>query len=247
MYVWFDALINYISTLGWPQNKKIFDEYWPGIQVAGKDNLRQQSAMWQGMLMSAGLPLSKQIFIHGFITTNGQKMSKSLGNVVDPYKIIKQYGTDSVRFYLLREISAYDDGDYSDKRMKELYDSELANELGNLVSRLTTLGETDEITIAKTGDEEVFDKTIQTYFDAFNFPTAVSYIWQDVKKLNKDINTFEPWKKEKNQRKEFLEKSIIKLNLIAQRLLPIIPTSAEKIISFTQGSIKKSPPFFPRI
>jgi len=84
MYVWFDALVNYISTLGWPEDTIKFEKYWPGMQVAGKDNLRQQTAMWQAMLMSAGLKPSKQIFIHGFITSDGQKMSKSLGNVINP-------------------------------------------------------------------------------------------------------------------------------------------------------------------
>ncbi|MDP3733319.1 MAG: methionine--tRNA ligase, partial [Candidatus Daviesbacteria bacterium] len=94
-YVWFDALVCYISTLGWPEDQKKFNEFWPGVQVAGKDNLRQQSAMWQAMLLSAGLPNSKQIIIHGFITNAGQKMSKSLGNVIDPFELVKKYGTDA--------------------------------------------------------------------------------------------------------------------------------------------------------
>ncbi|MEK7522016.1 MAG: methionine--tRNA ligase, partial [Patescibacteria group bacterium] len=131
MYVWFDALIYYISTLGWPKDEKNFNDFWPVVQVAGKDNLRQQSAIWQAMLMSAGLPNSKQIFIHGFITSDGQKMSKSLGNVVNPFDLIKKYGIDAVRYYLLREIPPADDGDYSEKRMNEVYSSDLANELGN--------------------------------------------------------------------------------------------------------------------
>ena len=141
MYVWFDALIFYISNIGWPNNQKEFNQWWPVVQVAGKDNLRQQTAIWQAMLMSAGLKNSKQIMIHGFITANGQKMSKSLGNVIDPFKLVKKYGSDVVRYYLLREIPTFDDGDYSDQRMLEIYNSELANELGNLVSRLTTLAE----------------------------------------------------------------------------------------------------------
>src|SRR3989344_7932953 len=104
MYVWFYALVNYISTLGWPNETKKFTEFWGnkenpnGIQVAGKDNLRQQAAIWQAMLMSAGLPNSKQIFIHGFINSGGQRMSKTLGNVVDPFELVKKYGTDAVRY-----------------------------------------------------------------------------------------------------------------------------------------------------
>ena len=107
MYVWFDALINYISTIGWPNDKKEFNEWWPVIQVAGKDNLRQQSAIWQAMLLSVELPTSKQIFIHGFISTGGQKISKSLGNVVDPYKLVEGYGTDPLRYYLLSKVHPF--------------------------------------------------------------------------------------------------------------------------------------------
>ena len=105
VYVWFDALINYISALGWPEGKTKFKKFWPGVQVAGKDNLRQQTAMWQAMLMSANLPNSKQILIHGFINADGQKMSKSLGNVINPFELVEKYGTDPVRYFLLREMS----------------------------------------------------------------------------------------------------------------------------------------------
>lgn len=248
MYVWFDALTNYISTLGWPKNQKNFKKFWPAVQVAGKDNLRQQSAMWQGMLISAGLPFSKQIFIHGFITVEGQKMSKSLGNVVNPYEIIKKYGIDALRYYLLREISAYGDGDYSEKTMKKLYDSELANELGNLVSRLTTLGDTDNLSVGiKKTNKEIFNKKFCDYFNAFNFPLAVNCIWDDIRKLNKDISVFEPWKKTAKQRKTFLIESLKKLNLVGSQLLPIIPSAAKKIISLTSGKVKKHPPLFPRL
>ena len=114
MYVWFDALV--FIFLPWlAQRRKNFNDFWPVVQVAGKDNLRQQSAIWQAMLMSAKLPNSKQIFIHGFITSDGQKMSKSLGNVVNPFELINKYGIDAVRYYLLREIPPAGDGDYSEK------------------------------------------------------------------------------------------------------------------------------------
>src|SRR3989344_4863445 len=147
MYVWFDALVYYISTLGWPSKLTEYQKFWPGIQAAGKDNLRQQSAIWQAMLMSAGLPNSKQIFIHGFITSEGKKISKSLGNVIDPYGLVKQYGINAIRYYLLKEIPPSDDGDFSQRRMQEIYEADLANELGNLASRLTNLAEKDSFTI----------------------------------------------------------------------------------------------------
>jgi len=194
MYVWFDALIFYISNIGWPNNQKEFNQWWPVVQVAGKDNLRQQTAIWQAMLMSAGLKNSKQIMIHGFITANGQKMSKSLGNVIDPFKLVKKYGSDVVRYYLLREIPTFDDGDYSDQRMLEIYNSELANELGNLVSRLTTLAEKDELTVNNETVKQFNNLTIQQ-FNNFQFNLILEGIWKEIKSLNKQIDDFAPWKK----------------------------------------------------
>ena len=141
IFVWFDALVNYISCLGWPDDLKKFNDFWPGIQIAGKDNLRQQSSMWQAMLMSAGLKPSKQIFIHGFITSNGQKMSKSLGNVVDPFELVEKYGTDAVRYFLLREITPTEDGDFTYGKFEARYNSDLASGIGNLVARVITLGQ----------------------------------------------------------------------------------------------------------
>jgi methionyl-tRNA synthetase len=136
MYVWFDALVNYVSCLGWPEDQKKFNSFWPGLQVAGKDNLRQQSSMWQAMLLSAGLPNSKQVFIHGFITANGQKMSKSLGNVINPFELVEKYGVDAVRYYLLREILPPDDGDFTYEKFEQRYNSDLAGGVGNLVARV---------------------------------------------------------------------------------------------------------------
>ncbi|MBI1866156.1 MAG: methionine--tRNA ligase, partial [Candidatus Staskawiczbacteria bacterium] len=145
MYVWFDALTNYISALGWPENKEKFRDFWGttekpnAIQVAGKDNLRQQSAMWQAMLMAADLPPTRQIFIHVFITSGGQKMSKSLGNVIDPFDYVENYGTDALRYYLLAKISPTEDSDFTKEKFEETYNADLANGLGNLVSRSAKL------------------------------------------------------------------------------------------------------------
>ena len=183
MYVWFDALVFYISNIGWPNDKKEFEKWWPVIQVAGKDNLRQQSAIWQAMLMSANLPNSKQIIIHGFITSNGQKMSKSLGNVINPYDLVNKYGTDAVRYYLLREIPATDDGDYSASRMEEIYNADLANELGNLISRLTTLAEKDNLIINQ--ETKYNYSLVLSEVEGFQFNIILEQIWTDIKKLNK--------------------------------------------------------------
>ena len=245
MYVWFDALINYISTVNWPQDGKEFNAWWPGIQVAGKDNLRQQSAMWQAMLLSAQLPVSKQIIIHGFITSNGQKMSKSLGNVVDPYEMINKYGTDAVRYYLLREIPTLDDGDFSEMRMKELYNSDLANELGNCVSRVTTLAEKDALSI----EIEPYTHTAEhlKQIESFQMNEALVSIWEEVKKLNKQMNEQTPWSKTPEERHDFLVSSLHLLNTIGNRLFPFLPKTSEMIIKGTSGLIKKIPPLFPRL
>lgn len=244
MYVWFDALINYISTVNWPDETQ-WKNWWPGIQVAGKDNLRQQSAMWQAMLLSAGVPLSKQIIIHGFITSNGQKMSKSLGNVVDPYDMIKKYGTDAVRYYLLREIPTLDDGDFSEIRMKEVYNSDLANELGNCVSRITTLAAKDAI-VAEVKEYKMSDEQIRQ-IESFQLNEVLISIWEEVKKLNKKINEETPWSKQPAERHAFLIESLSSLSEIAHRLSPFLPKTSEVILSGTSGTIIKIPPLFPRL
>ena len=249
MYVWFDALINYISTLGWPENKENFERFWPGIQIAGKDNLRQQGAMWQAMLMSAHLPLSKQIFIEGFITSNGQKMSKSLGNVVDPFLMVKKYGIDAVRFYLLKEIPNFEDGDFSEKRMKEIYNANLANELGNLATRLTNLAYQDNLNLNKP-DEKILKKsllTLEKLIDQFQFNQAIDLIWQEIKDLNRQIDLFSPWKKNPNGRKNFLNQSLTNLYLIGKKIEPFLPQTAQKIIDGLTLKISKIPPLFPKI
>ena len=249
MYVWFDALVNYISTLGWPKNTSKFTLYWPAIQLAGKDNLRQQAAMWQAMLMAAGLPNSKQVIVHGFITTNGQKMSKSLGNIVSPFDLVKKYGTDAVRYYLLREIPSLDDGNYSSLRMKEIYNSDLANELGNLVSRVTNLAEKDNLFIPSTPTkfDQLAPKKYLEFIDQYLFNEALKFIWQKIKSMNRQVNDFAPWKKTPNERSQFLINSLTNLNLIGNLLLPFMPQTAEKIVSGTQEKIQKVEPLFPKI
>jgi len=247
MYVWFDALVNYISTLGWPTDMTSFSKSWPGVQVAGKDNLRQQSAMWQAMLMSAGIESSSKIFIHGFITMNGQKISKSLGNVVDPFKLVEKYGTDTVRYYLLREIPALDDGDFSFSRMDQIFESDLANELGNLVSRVTTLAQKDGVEMS----EQPLEKTSISnehlkMIESFEFAKVLESIWQNFKLMNKEINEVEPWKLQLDQRTPYLIKWLSLLSNQGYALKPFLPDTAEKIINATTGKIEKIAPLFPK-
>lgn len=246
MYVWFDALVFYISNIGWPENNKEFSKWWPVIQLAGKDNLRQQSAIWQAMLLSAKLPNSKQIFIHGFITADNQKMSKSLGNVINPFDLVKKYGTDAVRYYLLKEIPSADDGDFSYRRMEEVYNSDLANELGNLVSRLTNLGQKDGLITNNKVSNKYDNKTINQYRE-FQFNLILENIWKQIKSLNRTIDDFAPWKKSTNERKDFLHKSFETLNYITWQLKPFLPETAEKIFNVINNKINKSSPLFPRL
>ena len=245
MYVWFDALINYISTLGWPNDQENFEKNWPGVQVAGKDNLRQQSAMWQAMLLSADLPPSKQIFIHGFISMNGQKISKSTGNIVDPVELVNTYGIDATRYYLLREIPALDDGDFSYDRMEQLYDADLANELGNLVSRVTTMAAKDELEITiKNGS---IDEKIIKMIEMFGFNEALEQLWNEIKVINKEINDAKPWSLEAKNRKNHLETWLKKIHNLGLNLAPFLPETSERILKVTSGKIEKIEPLFPRL
>ncbi|MCL4382216.1 MAG: methionine--tRNA ligase [Patescibacteria group bacterium] len=246
MYVWFDALINYLSTLGWPEDLQKFKEFWPGIQVAGKDNLRQQTAIWQAMLMAAGLPNSKQIFIHGFITINGQKISKSLGNSVDPFKLVEKYGTDAVRYYLLREIPSYGDGDFSERRFKELYNADLANGLGNLVARVAKLCEKVSSPIKRTKYQ--ISNNVKKYLDEFRFDEALKEIWIHIDAANQAIDEIKPWRLGTEELEESLEALVSFIDVFVPELEPFLPETAEKIKKqFAGPKIKSEPPLFPRI
>ena len=254
MYVWFDALINYISTLGWPENKEVFTQFWGtadkpnALQLAGKDNLRQQAAMWQAMLMSAGLPSSRQIFIHGFITANGQKMSKSLGNVIDPFDLVKRYGTDSVRYYLLKEINPFEDGDFSQKRFIELYNSDLANGLGNLVQRVAKLCEKNEVSV-NFNKESNFIHEAANNIESYNFHLALETIWNAIRALDKTVNDTHPWTLSREEAKAALEPIVFKLEAIAFNLQPFLPDTAQNIIDIVTAQKIKAPelPLFPRL
>ncbi len=239
IYVWFDALNIYRSGVD--------KDVWPAdIHVIGKGIIRFHAVYWIAFLLSAGLPLPKSILVHGYLTIEGQKMSKTLGNIIDPIEVINKYGTDSLRYYLLKEIPPFDDGDFSYKRMEEVYNSDLANELGNLISRLTNLAEKDGIVIDKKINYK-WEEKIKKLFESFQFNLILEEIWKKIKNLNKSIDDFAPWKKIKNEREEFLVKSLLDLRYIGWQLIPFLPETGKKILSFTFGKIKKSSPLFPKI
>ena len=250
MYVWFDALVNYISTLDWPQSGD-FETSWPGVQVAGIDNLRQQSAMWQGMLLSAGLPMSKQIFIHNFITVDGQKMSKSLGNVIDPKTLVATYGSDAVRYYLLREMPYGTDGDYSEGRMEERY-AELANDLGNLMGRVAAMsnkyfeGAVDKVAF----DHAELDVRMGEALKQYDFRDYIDAVWTVVNAANLKIQTEEPFKLAKTDpaaAKKSLSELAAMIVWIGHALTPVVPTAAAEILKrYTGDKLIHGEPLFPR-
>lgn len=246
MFVWFDALVNYISTLGWPEKLEIFNDFWPGIQVAGKDNLRQQSAMWQAMLMSAGLLTTKQIFIHGFITSGGQKMSKTLGNVVDPFELVAKFRVDAVRYYLLREIPAWGDGDFSLGRFRDLYNGELANGLGNLVARVARLASDTRLSLPQKKNFK-FKRIVSDNLKNFRFDLALIGLWDEISSLDKKINEEKPWELEGTELKKAIGPIAQEIREIAFNLGPFLPQTSQTILDQFTGKITSGKPLFPRI
>ncbi len=265
MYVWFDALINYISCLNWPLRQaqgrplgvevvegelSLFERFWPGTQICGKDNLRQQTAMWQAMLMSVGLPNSQQVLVNGFIGVDGVKMSKSLGNVVDPLELVKQYGTDAVRYYLLAEMNPFEDSDFSLKKFRSRYDSDLANGLGNLASRVATLAEKNQLSFPL--DDQNFDNLTKVFIDKMNhflFNEALGELWKALREADAKLSQEQPWKMTSSpEMTKSLTPIINTLRQVAQLLEPLLPATAQKLQQqFKPEIISKGESLFPRV
>jgi methionyl-tRNA synthetase len=260
MYVWFDALVNYISTLGWggENGDGDFEKYWTNgtpVQYCGKDNLQFQAARWQAMLLAAGLPASNQIIINGFITSDGVKMSKSLGNVINPVEIIDDYGPDALRYYLLRELSPFEDGSFTMEKFAEAYNANLVNGIGNLLNRVMKMAEDNldgsiDLSNFTDGVSELVDN--ENYSGAindFNLKKAMDHIWQKIGEADAKIQETQPFKliKEKpDEAKQIITELVHSLSEIAYLLEPFLPQTAEKVINAVMSNKKPEEPVFPR-
>ncbi len=269
MYVWFDALVSYISTLGWPKDLMTFEKWWNEsggvVQYCGKDNLRQQAAMWQAMLMSAGLAPSRQIVIDGFITSGGKKMSKSEGNVIDPIAIVNEYGgngtngnngAEILRYYVARELHPFEDSDFTMEKFKGAYNSHLANGLGNLVSRIMKMASANlsgPVSIPKESDAnktaQDFPENFKKAVEGFDLQTATNIIWEHVGVLDATIQETAPFKLIKTDKEKAIttiEDLVTKLYVVASMLQPIMPETSNKIKELVKTNTAPELPIFPR-
>ncbi len=254
MYVWCDALSNYITALGYGRSDdELYREFWEGadmrMHVIGKDILRFHAAIWPGMLLSAGVPLPKAILVHGFITSGGKKMSKSLGNVIDPEELLKEYGTEAVRYFLARHISPFEDGDITRESFKEAYNANLANGLGNLVSRVMKMAVVNGASIS-LGDDFVWPTEFEIYLKQYDLQKAIDLIWKEIEYCDDFIQRTEPFKKIKvnpDEAREDIKKLLHKLNNIAQMLKPFMPETSGKMLRAVQNNEEIKTPLFPRI
>lgn len=244
MYVWFDALNIYQSGIGFGWDEEKYNKWWPAdLHVIGKGILRFHAIYWPAFLLSAKLKLPKAIFVHDYFTVDGQKMSKTLGNVIDPVELIEKYGADPIRYYFLAKFSPFNDGDFSEEKFREVYNADLANGLGNLVSRIARLSELNNL--------EIEQNKKKTYppSDALNkyrFDEALSLIWDKIKQVDTKINEAKLWENT-SEKLDVLKDCVEKINNIAFELQPFLPETARKIQKQFSGKIVSGTLLFPRL
>ncbi len=244
MYVWLEALMNYVTVLGYPEHQD-FKDFWPAnVQVIGKDIVRFHAAIWPAMLLSMGLKLPKQLYVHSFINIDGKKMSKSLGNYVNPSEILAKYGVDPFRYYFLRHIPSYEDGDFSWDAFEAAYNNELANELGNAVQRTAAM--IQKYQNGLIGDIPGATHDIDGYQQAMaacRFDRALDEVWDQVRGINQYIDETKPWEIAKtgddDHLREVLAYQASALVEIANLLEPFMPQTATRIRNvFAEGIIR---------
>ena len=238
LFVWIDALINYLTTIDYPGKK--FKKFWPAdVHVIGKDIVWHHSVIWASLLLSLGLPLPKTIFVHGFITVKGEKMSKSLGNIINPVGLVEKYGRETIRYFFIREFSSFEDGNFSEERIKERYNSDLAQGIGNLLSRILALGEQYQtsLILKKNGLQKLIDETEKIYhqkMQEFRLNEALARVWDLVNALDKFITEEKPWASLKNDQEKFekdMATLIISLGKVALLIAPVMPETSDKILA----------------
>lgn len=248
IYVWVDALINYVSALGYPENKELFEKYWPAdLHLIGKEINRFHSLIWPAMLMSVGLPLPKKVFAHGWLTVNGEKISKSLGNAIDPRILVKTYGNDVIRYYLMRDIVFGKDGDFSEDNLITRYNSDLVNDLSNLVHRTLSMvnkyfdGVIPTPEVKENVDNQLYDlinvtiEKYENYMDKYLFTHALESLWELVRFTNKYIDLTEPWLLGKDESKKSRLSTVMynlldSIRIISLLISPIMPNTTIKIL-----------------
>lgn len=253
MYVWFDALTNYISTLGWPLHTDgNFEKFWQEgstLQVGGKDQVRFQSVMWQAMLMSANIQNTDQVFYHGFINSDGKRMSKSLGNVISPYELVKKYGVDATRYLLLRHVHPTEDSDVTWERLDEWYTANLVNGLGNFVARVMKLAEQHLETSVARPEPSPFPKEYWNSIHSFAFNESVDAIWALIQSADERIARDEPFKvikTDKGEGNRMIRELVLEVYHIARLLNPFMP-STSAVIKEAVLENKKPENLFPRL
>ena len=261
MYVWFDALSNYLNALGYAANDSLYKEFWDNsgrkLHVIGKGITRFHCIYWPAMLLSAGLPLPNEVFVHGYVTVDGQKISKSLGNTVDPVELVNKYGSEPVRYYLLREIPAWEDGDYSEAKFKQRYESDLANGLGNTLSRVTNM-------IEKFGNGKFIQaegvnaytpaaaSAIEIAMRSYRFEAALLAIFNVIGEIDAEIEKNKPWEMAREEKFNDIQKLLSKWGTmlldVSHYLKPFLPDAAKKIEDkLREHNITKAEPLFPRL
>ena len=255
IYVWADALVNYVSAVG----VEGWEEHPADVHVMAKDIARFHAVIWPAMLMSAGLPLPAQILVHGFFTINGTKISKSLGNVIDPLDEAAKYGTDALRYFLLREIPFGADGDYSDAKLRERYNGDLANGLGNFAARVLTLASKEELGAGVKLDAEFattiadMKRAVHDKLGVFKFGEALAAIWEAISFGDRYVNDKKVWEiKNDDDRRAALFNLVSLLDEVAAALVPFMPETTAKISAALQWEgkalrAKKIDPLFPRL
>lgn len=248
IYVWFDALNIYQSGVGFGSNEQKYKKWWPAdVHVIGKGILRFHAIYWPAFLISAGLQLPKSLFVHGYFTVEGQKMSKTLGNVIDPVELIEKYGVDALRYYFLREIPPTEDGDFSERRLKEVYNADLANGLGNLVARVARLCESSGFEFPRDRKTDL-SPAVKQALNEYRFDGGLKEIWNLVNQANHKIDETKPWKLQGEDLKKALSEVLPIIDEIVPNLKPFLPETAEKIEKqFSPAQIKSTSPLFPRI